>query len=236
MIRWGFFIWRNEYKYMKKLMQLIKEEVVPLSRRQNIVLFIIIACVFQFVLFYAPALADEAVKNAQASGLEEELVSLSPIIKTENLASVSEEILPLYYQEDALALVDSILEASQSSMETDLEETISPPDKKYHVVSTSFHTFTAYNSEVAQTDDTPCITANGFDLCQHGIEDTVAANFLAMGTKIRIPDLYGERIFVVRDRMNKRFPDRVDIWMVNKSDALKFGVKRGIRIEVLEEL
>lgn len=84
---------------------------------------------------------------------------------------------------------------------------------------------TAYNSEVSQTDGSPCITATGFNVCKHGIEDTIAANFLKFGTKVKIPALYGDRIFIVRDRMNKRYTNKVDIWMKNKSDALKFGVK-----------
>lgn len=84
---------------------------------------------------------------------------------------------------------------------------------------------TAYNSDKAQCDDSPCITANGFNVCKHGIEDTVAANFLPMGTKIRIPALFGDRIFVVRDRMAKRHQNRVDIWMKNYSSAIKFGIK-----------
>ncbi|MFA5359829.1 MAG: hypothetical protein WC349_02615 [Patescibacteria group bacterium] len=92
---------------------------------------------------------------------------------------------------------------------------------------------TAYNSEVGQTDNSPCITANGFDVCKNGIEDTVAANFLPFGTKVKIPALFGDRVFVVRDRMNKRFSDRVDVWMLEKSAAIKFGAKVA-KIEVLE--
>jgi 3D (Asp-Asp-Asp) domain-containing protein len=92
---------------------------------------------------------------------------------------------------------------------------------------------TAYNSEVRQTDDSPCITANGFNVCKHGQEDTIAANFLKFGTKVKIPDLYGDRIFVVRDRMNKKHPNRVDIWMKDRASALKFGVKTA-KIQVIE--
>ncbi len=92
---------------------------------------------------------------------------------------------------------------------------------------------TAYNSEVAQCDASPCITANGFNVCEHGEEDTIAANFLRFGTKVRIPDLFGDRVFVVRDRMNTRFSNRVDIWMVEKQDARNFGVKLA-KIEILE--
>lgn len=94
-------------------------------------------------------------------------------------------------------------------------------------------TMTAYNSEVAQTDGDPCTTANGFNVCDHGIEDTVAANFLPFGTKIMVPELFGDRIFVVRDRTARRFSDRVDIWMLKKSDALKFGIRQA-QIVVVE--
>jgi 3D (Asp-Asp-Asp) domain-containing protein len=92
---------------------------------------------------------------------------------------------------------------------------------------------TAYNSEAAQCDSSPCITANGFNLCEHGIEDSVAANFLKFGTKIRIPELFGDKVFIVRDRMNSRYQNRVDIWMKEKQDALNFGIKYA-KIEILE--
>lgn len=84
---------------------------------------------------------------------------------------------------------------------------------------------TAYTSDVAQTDDTPCITASGLDVCERGIENIVAANFLPMGTRVRIPELYGDRIFYVEDRMNERYFYKMDIWMKEISDAKQFGVK-----------
>src|SRR3989338_6629811 len=93
-------------------------------------------------------------------------------------------------------------------------------------------TITAYNSEVGQTDDSPCITANGFDVCVNGVEVTMAANFLSFGAKIKIPELFGDRVFVVRDRMNRRFSNRVDVWMIEKQDAKQFGVKYA-KIQVL---
>lgn len=96
-----------------------------------------------------------------------------------------------------------------------------------------YHSMTAYTSEVAQTDTSPCTTANGFNVCKHGIEDTVAANFLPFGAKVKIPDLFGDRIFIVRDRMNSRYSERVDVWMKEKPDALRFGV-RTARIVVLK--
>jgi 3D (Asp-Asp-Asp) domain-containing protein len=104
-------------------------------------------------------------------------------------------------------------------------------DKK--IKNIGLHSLTAYNSDVSQCDASPCITANGFNVCKHGIEDTVAANFLPFGAKIKIPALFGDRIFIVRDRMNKRFPNTIDVWMKNRSSAIKFGVKVAT-IQVLE--
>lgn len=91
---------------------------------------------------------------------------------------------------------------------------------------------TAYSSESAQTDASPCIPADWkYNLCEHyeqyGEQDTIAANFLPMGTKVRFPDLYGDKVFTVRDRMNARYGvGRGDIWMPTKAEAKKFGVKK----------
>ena len=88
---------------------------------------------------------------------------------------------------------------------------------------------TGYSSDPKQTDDTPYITAAG-TLVRDGI---VAANFLPMGTKIKLPDLYGDRVFVVEDRMHPRKHYQVDIWFPSYWEALHFGAKRTY-IEVLE--
>jgi 3D (Asp-Asp-Asp) domain-containing protein len=109
-----------------------------------------------------------------------------------------------------------------------------PDNNEIAIKKTGIYEITAYTSEAAQTDNTPCITANGFNLCEHGQEDSVAANFLPFGAKIKMPDLFGDKVFVVRDRMNSRYYDRVDIWMVDKADAINFGLKI-TKIEILEE-
>jgi 3D (Asp-Asp-Asp) domain-containing protein len=108
-----------------------------------------------------------------------------------------------------------------------------PETSSIKAISSGYYTVTAYNSEVGQCDSTPCITANGFNVCEHGIEDTVAANWLPFGAKIRMPELFGDRVFYVRDRMNKRYSNRMDIWMLDKQDAKKFGIKV-VKVEVLE--
>lgn len=106
-------------------------------------------------------------------------------------------------------------------------------DTVEQVINHGYHSMTAYTSEVAQTDASPCTTANGFNVCKHGIEDTVAANFLPFGTKVRIPEMFGDRVFVVRDRMNRRYPERVDVWFKEKPAAMQFGV-RTLRVEIIK--
>ncbi|PIR06524.1 MAG: hypothetical protein COV55_03250 [Candidatus Komeilibacteria bacterium CG11_big_fil_rev_8_21_14_0_20_36_20] len=93
---------------------------------------------------------------------------------------------------------------------------------------TMFLTVTAYNSEPAQTDDTPFITAFGTQV-REGI---VATNFLSKGTVIRFPDMYGDQEFVVEDRMNERYYYHLDIWMPEKQDSVNFGVKF-LKVEIL---
>ncbi len=80
---------------------------------------------------------------------------------------------------------------------------------------------TAYSSTEDQTDDSPFITASG----AHVADGIVASNFLPLHTHIKIPALFGEKIFVVEDRMAKRFSDRVDIWMPDRTSAWKFGLQ-----------
>ena len=89
---------------------------------------------------------------------------------------------------------------------------------------------TAYSSTPDQTDDTPFITASG----KRVADGIIASNMLPFGTKVKIPGLYGEKIFVVQDRMNKRMGNyRMDIWMPNRPSAVNFGVKTA-EVEILE--
>lgn len=86
---------------------------------------------------------------------------------------------------------------------------------------------TAYNSLPGQTDSTPCITASGLNVCERNAEDVIATNFshLPFGTKIRLPELFGDKIFIVEDRMNRRYWQTADIWMKNYQAAKNFGKK-----------
>jgi|TARA_B100001971_G_C18172495_1_gene527988 3D (Asp-Asp-Asp) domain-containing protein len=96
------------------------------------------------------------------------------------------------------------------------------------VVSEHWITVTAYSSEPRQTDSTPFTTA-----WQTPVRDgVVAINFLPKGAMVRFPDKYGDKIFVVEDRMNVRYQYRADIWMYTRAEAKQFGLKY-LRMEVL---
>lgn len=103
-------------------------------------------------------------------------------------------------------------------------------EEKYKTISVIA---TAYSSTPDQTDDTPFITAANTEVR----EGVIAANFLKFHTKIKIPDLYGDKVFSVEDRMNRRYteavPPRIDIWLSDRHLAKKFGVKQ-INIVVLD--
>ncbi|MDK2949322.1 MAG: hypothetical protein PWQ56_487 [Patescibacteria group bacterium] len=89
---------------------------------------------------------------------------------------------------------------------------------------------TAYSSTVWQTDDDPFITASGTRV-KEGI---IANNMLPFGTEIRIPEYFGDKVFVVEDRMNRRKgPYWVDIWFASTQEAVDFGIREAY-IEVLE--
>ena len=89
---------------------------------------------------------------------------------------------------------------------------------------------TGYSSSADETDDTPFITASG-EWVKDGI---VATNFLPFNTKIKIPEIFGNKIFVVKDRMNRRFTDKMDIWFASKDLAKQFGKKK-LQVQVIEE-
>jgi len=80
---------------------------------------------------------------------------------------------------------------------------------------------TGYSSTADQTDDSPFITASNTRV-RDGI---VAANFLAFGARVQIPALFGDKIFIVEDRMAKKHSDKIDVWFPERYLAKNFGVK-----------
>ncbi len=137
-------------------------------------------------------------------------------------------------------LVQAVLPTTVKAVQTDVlanikgkELTImeSPDGKLFHLskgvkrpTKVVMTVLSAYSSTPDQTDDDPFIAASG----KRVYDGMVAANWLPMGTKIKIPSLYGEKIFTVDDRMNARYGyGRMDIWMnAPRAQVNQFGVKR----------
>lgn len=129
----------------------------------------------------------------------------------------------------ALAKVTDDNFAADAGAELTLSETptsrLFNPEVKLPVPDRRFRaTITAYTSTADQTDSTPFIAASG----KRVHDRMIAANGLPFGTIVKIPSLYGDKEFVVEDRMNARYTlGRMDIWLdATKAEARKFGVKR----------
>jgi 3D (Asp-Asp-Asp) domain-containing protein len=131
-------------------------------------------------------------------------------------------------------LTDSDLEEidlmSEDSLATVQGQALIQPGFPYvpEVVAQNWVTITAYSSTPDQTDSTPFITASGKTVC----DGIVACNFLSFGTKVRFPELYGDKIFVVEDRMALHNSHKIDIWFSTRWEAKQFGVKI-TKVEVL---
>lgn len=98
-----------------------------------------------------------------------------------------------------------------------------PEAKKTMTISVS-----AYSSTPDQTSGNPFITASG----THVKDGVIAANFLPIGTKVRFPEYFGNKIFTVEDRMHQRYWYKADIWMESRQEAKNWG-NRYITIEIL---
>ena len=104
-----------------------------------------------------------------------------------------------------------------------------PQIAEYQVKRTLTLTVTAYSSTRDQTDADPFITASG-TLVRDGI---IAHNFLPFGTRVRFPDVFGDKVFVVQDRMHPRKGYYIaDIWMPTREEAKTWGAP-SLTMEIL---
>lgn len=88
---------------------------------------------------------------------------------------------------------------------------------------------TAYSSSPDECSGDPFITASG----ERVGEGTLAYNYLPFGTKVRFPEVFGDKIFTVTDRMAAYKGKYIaDIWMGSKAEAIQWGVKT-LRMEII---
>jgi len=125
---------------------------------------------------------------------------------------------------------DLVKEIQQMGVGTGGSEPVIELPKRPATIKTMHVDATAYSSRPQETDGSPFITADG-SVVRDGI---IAANFIPFGTKIRIPLVYGDKIFEVHDRMNSRYNYRIDVWMDDVQEMREFGIKRSIEIEIVE--
>ena len=124
-----------------------------------------------------------------------------------------------------------ILEGEISTIEGNSVVAVSSPLKPENQTPKKLRVVvTAYSSTPWETDGNPYVTASG-NWVREGV---VANNLLSFGTKVKIPEIFGDKVFVVEDRMNwKKGKYHVDIWLPSYEQALIFGAKRAY-IEILE--
>ena len=110
-------------------------------------------------------------------------------------------------------------------------------NQQYIVKSETIRTVTAYNAgDPSQTDDTPCISANGENLCDALAkgQKRCAANFVPLGSKLYV-DKIG--VCLVTDRTNKRYRNRVDVAMQKDEyhKALRFG-RQKLHVKIIQPI
>ena len=110
-------------------------------------------------------------------------------------------------------------------------------ETKIEVRKTIWVTATAYSSTPWQTDNTPCVTATGYNVCDK-TENIIAVSrdlvrSLGYHRQVRLPSLYGSEIFLIEDTMNARFVNRIDIHHGSTEDAKEFGLKRNVELQVI---
>ena len=108
-----------------------------------------------------------------------------------------------------------------------------PKDSKKYVWHTKVVTATAYNSLAYQTSSQPNITAFGDSLKPGMKYIAVSRDLLALGLKhntlVTIEGLEG--IYLVKDKMNKRWKNRIDIYMGNDVKAAKKWGRKKVTIQ-----
>jgi 3D (Asp-Asp-Asp) domain-containing protein len=123
------------------------------------------------------------------------------------------------------------------SMLTASSKSYLQPDPAYEIVSETIRIVTAYNvGDPKQTWGDPCISANGENICKAlklGLK-RCAANFVPLGTELLI-GRYGR--YVVTDRTNSRYRNRVDIAMhLNEYKKAKQFGKKKLNVKILKKI
>jgi len=136
-------------------------------------------------------------------------------------------------------LISSSRESTPSfedNLKASFEKVVVENQAEFKIIRTHVVQASGYSSTPDQTDSTPFTTASG----EHVRDGIIAANIyvngrrIPFGTLVRIPAIYGDKVFVVEDRMNVRYQNNIDIWFPERQLAKEFGRKK-VTIEIVEE-
>jgi len=141
-------------------------------------------------------------------------------------------------KDEETALAEAIIQSYSDNKEDKLSflegnsliSSVSPNNPEPKVAKKINVIATAYSSTIMETDESPFFTASG----SHVRDGTMANNLFPFGTRVRIPEIYGDKIFVVENRLNPRIgPNHIDVWFPSYEEALNFG-RKDVYIEILE--
>ncbi len=143
------------------------------------------------------------------------------------------EVSPVAYtaEDEAMICSDAFITCSEEDASEAAALRVDHPQKAPDAPFSGQATITMYNSFKNQTDDSPCISADGTNICKVNY-NVCASNDYKFGTRLRIEGL-GECI--VRDRMNRRYTNqnRIDFYAgYDLKRAISFG-KRKLEIQII---
>lgn len=148
------------------------------------------------------------------------------------LIILSQLVFPQHVSAEAVAAVESdatsahvaTAELTPNADGAHLPQTADRPASR-----TRWITLTAYSSTPDQTDGDPFTMASG----QRVYDGAIAMNGVRFGTKVRFPEIYGNKVFTVLDRMNARYGENIaDQWMETREAAIQWGA-RIVKMEIL---
>lgn len=197
---------------------------------------------FLFVLLLTHSMKTIALKALFFGGMQEEIfkkyvslakhlalyVSFSAACVLGAVGIAQAEVAPVpslraLEVEDGIALPD-VFAPEQKKVGLPEVERMEP-----WVVRSYISQVTVYQSVPWETDSDPWTTAAG----TRARDGVVAANCLPFGTLIRIPELFGDKVFVVEDRLHPRKSCYIiDVWREYSPQNKAFGAPKAT-IEIL---
>lgn len=89
---------------------------------------------------------------------------------------------------------------------------------------------TSYNAVADQTDDSPCISASGLNICETDKLICACPRKYPFGTKFLIEG----QIYFCEDRLHRKYDDRIDLLMKTKEEAKQWG-KQWLEVKIVND-